>query len=73
MERGSSETWWSTSTDPPDEMAYECDAKLGSPAVVDCTKIQYQDLGLASDSVQIGPGTPKLFTEGNSSLGHHRN
>ena len=66
MKQGSDLTWWAMSVDPPNRMAYECDANLGSPAMVDCFKVQYQDLGPMSDSVKIGPETPKFLTEGNS-------
>ena len=40
-----------------DEMVYECDATLGNPSMVDCSQIEYSQLGLASDSVTIEPGS----------------
>lgn len=62
MEKGSSERWWDPVREQPDEMAYECDAKLGSPAAVDCTQIQWQGLGPPSDTIQVAPGVNKLFS-----------
>ena len=41
-----------------DEMTYECDSSLGSPGLVDCSQIEYSQLGPASDTVTVGgPGS----------------
>ena len=63
MQRGSDETWWGPGPDMDavQEMTYECDQYLGSPAVLDCAQLQYQDLGPSSATVNIVPGAPKLF------------
>ncbi|MCJ1223628.1 hypothetical protein MMC12_000271 [Toensbergia leucococca] len=62
MQRGGSLTWWEDSPLPPDQMVYECDANLGSPALVDCNQLQWQGLGPTSDTVTINPETPKFFS-----------
>ena len=46
-----------------DDMTYECDASLGSPSMVDCSQIEYSQLGASSDSVSLGPGAGKVFVE----------
>ena len=58
MGRGETVPFWGTepSTGTSDEMNYDCDANLGSPAEVDCTQIEWNQLGPPSDSVQVGPG-----------------
>ena len=60
-------TWWQP--DPPpswilqsqNEMTYECDANLGSPSLVDCSRQQWQGLEPSSDTVTISPGIPKSY------------
>ena len=55
--RGETSTWWET--DSPafrDQMNYECDASLGSPAEVDCTQIEWNQLTPNSDTLTVGPG-----------------
>ena len=32
-------TWWEAAPTPPDDMTYECEANLGSPASVDCSQL----------------------------------
>ncbi|MCJ1238670.1 hypothetical protein MMC14_006661 [Varicellaria rhodocarpa] len=62
MQRGSGIPWWSkTISSNPDEMTYECDATLGSPAEADCAQIEWNQLGPwsispPSDMVSVGPG-----------------
>ena len=73
MEKGSSERWWDPIRGQSDEMAYECDPKLGSPAVVDCTQIQRQGLGAPSDTIQVAPGVNKLFSTSKSLKKHPQN
>ena len=60
MIRGSEIPWWAKGSSP-DDMAYECDANLGSPLVTDCIQIEWNQLGPTSasppsDTVAIGPG-----------------
>lgn len=55
MRRGGTTPWWRPA-DASDEMAYECDAGLGSPPSVDCNKIEWSQLGPGSDTVSVGPG-----------------
>ena len=68
MERSSGTSWWAPDQSPPNQMTYECDAKLGSPAVVDCTHLEYEGLKPAGapDTVQIGPGLTKVSTSSKS-------
>ena len=61
MKRDSSTSWWMGI--PPSRvtaMAYECDAGLGNPPVVDCLQVEWSQLrsGSAegsSDTVRVGP------------------
>ena len=69
MRRGGSLKWWETISPPADEMKYECDTKLGSPALVDCTKIEWQRLGPTSETVTLGPAATKFFSSSKYSMG----
>ena len=57
MGRGETVPFWKTESPPEsnDEMNYECDANLGSPAEVDCAQIEWNQLGPPSDTVEVGP------------------
>ena len=56
MTRGGARPWWyPLSSSIVDEMNYECDAGLGRPSKVDCTQIEWQQLGAPSDSIAVGP------------------
>ena len=67
MTRGSTIPWWNKGvSSSPDEMTYECDAALGSPAVVDCANIEWNQLGPTSvsppsDTVSLGPGMTQFL------------
>ena len=68
MTRGGSTTWWISAAQAvkSDEMAYECDPKLGSPSGVDCSAIEWSQLGPASvtphsDTVTLGPGAVQFL------------
>ena len=57
MSHGGDTPWWGTSSDPASEkMTYECDEGLGRPKEADCTHIEWDLLGPASDSLMVGPG-----------------
>lgn len=56
MSRGGTTPWWKPASDASDEMTYECDAGLGSPSSIDCSKIEWSQLGPPSDTVSVGPG-----------------
>ena len=56
MTRGGKTPWWQPASDASDEMTYECDAGLGSPPSIDCSKIEWSQMGPASDTVSVGPG-----------------
>lgn len=60
MHRGGRTTWWAGGQ-AADDMTYECDSKLGSPKVFDCTQVHSQ-LGATSDSVQVGAGEVKFLS-----------
>ena len=62
MRRGQEVPWWFTPLLASDEMTYECDANLGSPATVDCTQIQWHQLGALSNTVQVGPGETRFLS-----------
>ena len=65
LHSGHRPTWWEATPTPPDEMTYECDASLGSPAVGDCSRLlllqQGWGGGRLSDTVQVSPGAPKTL------------
>ena len=53
---------WDATTSVPDEMTYRCDAGLGVPSATNCSRIDYSQLGAPSDTVMIGPVSPKVLT-----------
>ncbi|MCJ1240974.1 hypothetical protein MMC14_008978 [Varicellaria rhodocarpa] len=55
------QTWYETSSSLTDQMNYECDAGLGSPSVVDCTQIEWNQLNPPSDTLAIDPGVTRFF------------
>ena len=57
--------WWqylSLSPSQPDQMTYACDAHLGSPPEVDCSRLEYSQLGAPSDTVAVAPGVSKVLS-----------
>ena len=71
-------TWWQPEpssrvvSQSPNEMTYECDAKLGSPALVDCSQLEWQGLGFPSDTVTVSPSTPKSYLSSMSDKSNKR-
>ncbi|KAL9120123.1 MAG: hypothetical protein Q9187_003327 [Circinaria calcarea] len=64
MHTAGRQPWWqhlSRSPSHPDQMTYACDANLGSPPEVDCSRLEYSELGAPSDTVAIVPGIPKVL------------
>ena len=61
MTRGGGISWWQKPSSVQNEMTYQCDASLGKPSEVDCTQIEWQQLGPMSDSIVIGPGQIKFL------------
>ena len=70
MIRSSSTTWWlsASQSSTHDEMTYECDTALGSPAVVDCTQVEWNQLGPPSDTVRVGPGMVQFLHSSESKV-----
>ena len=56
MVRGGERPWWQWDVAASQDMAYECDARLGSPSEADCTHIEWEQLLPASDTLEVGPG-----------------
>lgn len=59
MQRGSSAAWFQKFSTGLNEMSYDCDAGLGSPAAMDCNQIEWNQLGSTkppSDTLAVGPG-----------------
>ena len=50
--------WYEVNALAPIEvtMTYVCDTNLGAPAEVDCSKLEYAQLGTWDDNLQVGPG-----------------
>ena len=61
---GYTNRWWSPAQNSiaADNMAYECDADLGTPNSTECSQIEYSQLGAAGDKITIGPGNPKVLS-----------
>ncbi|KAL9122948.1 MAG: hypothetical protein Q9187_000503 [Circinaria calcarea] len=53
--------WWLHHSLAPDEMTYDCDAALGSPKAMDCSKLQNQIRSRAGN-VQVGLGEVKYLS-----------
>ena len=68
MKRGGTTAWWTQfSNQVPSEMNYQCDTALGSPSAVDCSQVEWSQLGSTnppSDTVTIGPDV--LFLHSNT-------
>ena len=58
---GSSIPWYTLARSVTDEMAYECDANLGSPEEVDCAQIEWNQLHPTTDTVTVTPTAAKFF------------
>lgn len=62
MKRSESEPWWALTLPLGDTMSYDCDAKLGSPSAVDCSHLEYSQLGYPSDTLILEPNVMKTLT-----------
>ena len=71
MRPGGQTPWWQQVPDAAEEMTYECDAKLGAPAAVDCAKVEYGELGLNDDTFSVTAGLAKVLSSGQSSRNQH--
>ena len=55
--------WWHGDTPSKQgNMEYTCDAELGAPGPADCSQVAYSQLGYPSDTVSVGPDSPKLLS-----------
>ena len=64
MEEDGNTDWWDlipSSAGSNDEMDYACDSDLGSPAEVDCTQIEWNQLSPVSDNLAVAPGAPTFL------------
>lgn len=68
--QGTLTPWWGGQS-AASQMAYECDAKLGSPKTVDCTQLQNQ-ISSSTDTLQLGPEETK-FLASSEQHGHSTN
>lgn len=67
MRRGSGQPWWSPQNAvASNEMSYQCDAGLGSPATVDCAHIEWDQLIPLSDTLTVGPRAGVTFLHSNT-------
>ena len=54
--------WWQQRVSPSDdEMTYQCDARLGNPSEVDCSRIEWNQLAPGLDTLSVGPGNPTFL------------
>ena len=67
MRLGSGQPWWSPQNMvASNEMSYQCDAGLGSPATVDCAHMEWDQLTPASDTLTVGPKAGVTFLHSNT-------
>ena len=67
MQRGSRDTpWWGYSLQDIDagNMTYECDENLGTPAVLDCLKLDYARLPAVNSTINVGPEEATFLSSG---------
>ena len=58
-------SWWDYRPETiTDDMTYDCDVNLGSPRPVDCSKLEYSQLGVGSDTVLVSPQAPRILSTG---------
>ena len=67
MRPGGNTPWWQQVPDAAEKMSYECDAKLGAPAAVDCARMEYGELGLDDDTFSVTAGLAKVLQSGQCS------
>ena len=65
MSRAGQTPWWGEPLSL-DQMIYECDKDLGSPSVMDCTQIEWNQLGPQHirpllDTITVEPGAVQFF------------
>ncbi|MCJ1233045.1 hypothetical protein MMC14_000999, partial [Varicellaria rhodocarpa] len=76
MRPGGDVPWWASGNAAKDEvMMYKCDAALlGNPSEIDCTQIEWQQLGSGSssglDTVTVGPGRVEFFHQSSNRVGY---
>ena len=59
---GKTTPWWGATAGMVDKMSYECDAKLGAPAEVDCAQLEWSHLGLDEENVDLGSTLTKVLS-----------
>ena len=62
MKGGDPMPWWDKTTLPTDEMTYECDSNLGSPATRDCAHVEWDQLGASTDTMTLVSGEVKFLS-----------
>jgi len=63
---GQSTPFWRPVGASQEEMSYECDATLGTPAEVDCAQVEWSELGADDDTLSVGPGITKVLSSSTS-------
>ena len=59
---GKTTPWWGATAGMVDKMSYECDAKLGAPAEVDCAQLEWSQLGADEEKVDLGSTLTKVLS-----------
>ena len=59
---GKTTPWWGATAGMVDKMSYECDAKLGAPAEVDCAQLEWSQLGPDEENVALGSSLTKVLS-----------
>ena len=59
---GKTTPWWGATAGMVDKMSYECDAKLGAPAEVDCAQLEWSQLGPDEEDVALGSSLTKVLS-----------
>lgn len=63
---GQSTPFWGAVRASQEEMSYECDPTLGTPAEVDCALVEWSELGADDDTLSVGPGITKVLSSSRS-------
>lgn len=59
---GKTTPWWGATAGMVDKMSYECDPKLGAPAEVDCSQLEWSQLGPDEENVDLGSSLTKVLS-----------
>ena len=59
---GKTTPWWGATAGMVEKMSYECDAKLGAPAEVDCAQVEWSQMGPDEGTVALGSSLTRVLS-----------